>query len=385
MKRSNLTFLLSGVLSVTALFAIACTAPHTSETPASEPVMKYGIVVKSGPMDSVLLKDYQPESSLVLPRTEVAKARFPVIDVHTHSGMSHIKTAADVDAWVSTMDEVGVEYSVVFTGAIGDEFARQAALFASHKDRFQLWCLLDTANVDDPDYPRRAAAAVEHCYQMGARGIGEITDKGSGLQGSGTPKDQRLHIDDPRLDLAWEACARLNMPVNMHVADHPSAWRPLGNHQERTADFQTFSLHGKDVLSYEELIERRDRVVERNPKTRFIACHLGNQGNDLAALGKVLDRYPNLFLDISARDYEIGRQPRAAAAFLAKYKDRVMYGTDMERAPAMYRDWWRLLETPDEYLPGRVWWPYYGLDLPDTVLQPLYRDNAKRLLNWSAW
>ncbi|MCZ2152647.1 MAG: amidohydrolase, partial [Bryobacterales bacterium] len=180
-------------------------------------------------------------------------------------------------------------------------------------------------------------------------------------------------------------CARLNMPVNMHVADHPSAWRPLGNHQERTADFQTFNLYGKDVLSYEELIERRNRVVERNPKTRFIACHLGNQGNDLQALGKTLDRYPNLFLDISARDYEIGRQPRAAAAFLAKYKDRVMYGTDMERDPAMYRDWWRLLETPDEYLPGRVWWPYYGLDLPNDVLQPLYRDNAKRLLNFSPW
>jgi hypothetical protein len=67
---------------------------------------------------------------------------------------------------------------------------------------------------------------------------------------------------------------------------------------------------------------------------------------------------------------------------LARYKDRVLFGTDMERDPAMYRSWWRLLESADEYLPGRIWWRYYGLELPAPVLQSLYRDNAKRVLNW---
>ncbi|MCZ2154151.1 MAG: amidohydrolase, partial [Bryobacterales bacterium] len=196
MKRSDCTLLLSSALLIVLSFLSACGTPQPSEPTSKEQVMKYGIVVKSGPMDSVLLKDYQPESSLVLPRTEVTKARFPVIDIHTHSGMSHIKTTEDVDAWVRTMDEVGVEYTVVFTDAFGDDFAKQIALFAPHKDRFQLWCLLDTENVDDPDYPKRAAAAVERCYEMGARGIGEITDKGSGLQETPVPKAQRLHIDD---------------------------------------------------------------------------------------------------------------------------------------------------------------------------------------------
>ena len=356
-----------------------------AQSTPTEPEMKFGIPVKPGPMDSVLLKDYKPDVSLVLPRTIVEKARFPVIDAHTHSGMSHIRTAADVDAWVRTMDDVGVEYTVVFTGAIGDEFAQQVKLFAPHRDRFQLWCSLDTENVDDPGYPRRVAEGVERCYQMGARGIGEITDKGSGIQEASVPKGERLHIDDPRLDLAWQACARLKMPVNVHIADHPSAWQPLGPHQERTPDFQTFNLYGKDVLSYEELLARRDRLLLRNPETLFILCHLSNQGNNLAALSKVLERFPGLHLDLSARDYEIGRQPRAAAAFLAKYKDRILFGTDMERDAAMYRGWWQLLETADEFLPGRILWPYYGLDLPDPVLEALYRKNAKRLLNWTPW
>ena len=357
----------------------------TAQSAPAEPEMKFGIRVKPGPMDSVLLKDYKPDSSLVVPVTNIAKARFPVIDAHTHSGMSHIRTAADVDAWVRTMDEVGVEYSVVFTDAYGDAFAMQIALFAPHRDRFQLWCSLDTENIDDPGYPKRVAAGVERCYQMGARGIGEITDKGSGIQEASLPKGKRLHFDDPRLDLAWEACARLKMPVNMHIADHPSAWQPLGPHQERTPDFQTFNLYGKAVLSYEDLLASRDRLLLRHPKTLFIACHLSNHGNNLASLGKALDRFPNLYLDISARDYEIGRQPRTAAAFLSKYKDRVLFGTDMERDAEMYRGWWRLLETADECMPGRIWWPYYGLDLPDSVLEALYRNNAKRLLNWAPW
>ena len=42
------------------------------------------------------------------------------------------------------------------------------------------------------------------------------------------------------------------MPANVHIADHPSCWKPLGPNQERTPDFQHFNLYGKDVLSFEE-------------------------------------------------------------------------------------------------------------------------------------
>jgi hypothetical protein len=156
----------------------------------------------------------------------------------------------------------------------------------------------------------------------------------------------------------------------------------LGPEQERTPDFQGFNMVGKDVPSYEELLASRDRTLARHPRTTFIAAHLGNQGNDLAALAKELDRYPNLYVDISARDYELGREPRFALQFLTRYKDRVMFGTDMGRDKAMYQDWWRLLETGDEFIAGRQWWRQYGLQLPTPVLNALYRGTAKRVLNW---
>ena len=377
MKRLRFEYLLASLLAAAIL--------HAQTGKNAERTTRFGIEVRPGPMDSLLLKDYQPEVSLVVPKTEVSKARFPVIDVHSHSGQSRIRSAADVAEWVHTMDEVGVETTIVFTGATGAEFDRQAQLFSRYRNRFQLWCSLDTDNIAASDYPQRAAREVERCYQKGARGIGEITDKGSGIQKASLPRDKRLHFDDPRLDLVWETCAKLKLPVNVHIADHPSAWKPLGPHQERTPDFQAFNQFGKDVLSYEELLDTRRRLLKEHPNTLFIACHIGNQGNDLASVSRELDHFPNLYVDISARDYEIGRQPKSASRFLAKYKDRVLFGTDMERDPSMYRGWWRLLESGDEFIPGRLWWRYYGLELPEPVLESLYRTNAKRLLNWSAW
>jgi predicted TIM-barrel fold metal-dependent hydrolase len=351
-----------------------------------QPVSKYGVQVRTGPMDSVLLRDWAPESSVVLPRTHVPKARFPVIDVHSHSSMNGIKSAEDVAAWLRVMDAVGVETSVVFTDATGAEFDRQAKLFLAHPGRFQVYCGLDTSNPGAADYADRAARELERCYRNGARGVGELSDKGWGLGGSekaALPRNKRLHIDDPRLEKFWKKCAELKLPVNVHVADHPSCWKPLGPKQERGPDFQHFNLSGKDVPSYEELLAKRDRMLGANPTTTFILCHLSNQGNDLAAAGALLKRFPNVYLDISARDYEIGRQPRAAARFLAKHRDRILFGTDMGREQHMYEGWWHLLETADEYIPGRIWWPYYGLELPADVLESVYRRNALKTLNWT--
>ena len=279
------------------------------------------------------------------------------------------------------MDGQNIEMSVVFTGATGAEFDRMVELFSAYPKRFQLWCTFDSTAIGEPGYSARAVAELVRCYEKGARGVGEITDKGSGLQKDHRlPRTQRMHADDARMDPIFQKCAELGMPVNLHIADHPSNWRPLGPKQERTPPFQGFNLHGKDVSSFDELMAQRDRMLAKHPKTKFILCHLSNQAHDTATLAKTLDRFPNMYLDISARDYEIGRQPRTAAAFLTKYRTRIMFGTDMGRDQSMYEGWWRLLETADEFLPGRVWWAYYGLDLPDQTLKSLYRETARTVL-----
>ena len=340
-----------------------------------------GVDPKPGPMDKILLKDYAPKSSVVTQVTFIPKAKYPAIDVHSHI---LAKTGEEVAEWVRTMDKVGIETSVVLTDATGEDFDRLVAMYLKpYPDRFLLFCGMDKTNIDKQDYPERAVAELVRCYKMGARGVGEWTDKGLGYTKDSTlAPDKRLHTDDERLDAFWEKCAELKLPVNFHLADHPSCWNPLDVYQERTPDYQHFNQYGKDGLSYEELLTVRNRTLGKHPKTTFIACHLANEGNDLVRLGKLLDIYPNLYLDISARDYEVGRMPRAALKFFTKYPSRVLFGTDMGREKSMYQAWWRLLESEDEFMVGRIWWRYYGLGLPAQVLKAMYRVNAKRILNW---
>ena len=183
----------------------AKTAPPQGST---QPVEKYGVPIVSGPMDSILLKDYVPDSSLVVSETKVAKAKFPAIDVHAHV---YAETKEEVAEWVKTMDEVGVERTIILTDATGPKFDRLVDLYLkTHPNRFQLYCGLDTTDSGGSDYPERAVRELVRCYEKGARGVGELSDKGWGYNGSSAhplPRDQRIHPDDPRLDLFWKKCA----------------------------------------------------------------------------------------------------------------------------------------------------------------------------------
>jgi predicted TIM-barrel fold metal-dependent hydrolase len=346
-----------------------------------------GVPDGPGPMDSVLLKDYAPKSSVVAKETFIPKAKFPAIDVHVHhypAGAEGKSTEEALAEWVRTQEETGVEKSVVLTGATGDEFDKLVKLYLEpYPDRFQLYCGLETKDIKSADYPERAVAELERCYRNGARGVGELSDKGFGLtRDRSLPANERLHHNDARLDPFWEKCAELNLPANIHIADHPSSWQPPDVFQERTPIFQQFNQSEENGLPYDQLLAILPLLVKKHPKTTFIACHLANLGNDLGRLSKMLDESPNLYLDISARDYEVGRQPRAAAKLISKYPDRILFGTDMGMDKRMYQSWWRLLESDDEHMVGRVWWRYYGLDLPADVLEALYRGNARKIMNW---
>ena len=115
-------------------------------------------------------------------------------------------------------------------------------------------------------------------------------------------------------------------------------------------------------------------------------------GEDLAALEARLRRYPNFVVDLSAREAEMGRQPYTSRAFLIRWQDRVLFGTD--RYPGRpdqprHRLYYRLLETADEYFkyydhpfPPTGEWRVYGLHLPDGVLKKIYQSNADRVLGW---
>jgi len=331
--------------------------------------------------NTILLKDYRPRSIYKVPVTHIEKAKFPIIDMHSHP---YPKTEAEISNWLKNMDEVNVEKTMVLTMTAGKEFDGICAKYSRYPDRFEVWCGLDFSGHNTPGFPDGAVQELARCHDAGAKGIGEIHDKGKGLR-SGKSTAPGIHPDDPRVDAIWEKAAELHMPVSLHVADPIWMYQPMDRHNDGLMNAYEWRLDNQpNIVKLPGMIEILERTASRHRKTTFVACHFANLDYDLAHLGEVFDRNPNLYADISARYAETAPIPRFAAQFYAKYSDRLVYGTDMGFDTKMYRITFRILESQDEHFYETeqfgYHWPLYGLGLSDEILEHVYRGNAARLL-----
>jgi predicted TIM-barrel fold metal-dependent hydrolase len=332
--------------------------------------------------DELLLKDFHPSSIYKVPVTEVHSAAFPVVDMHSHP---YARTEEELDQWVKNMDEAGIAKSIILTYAYGTEFDSLINVYAKHKDRFELWCGFDYSGYDESDFPQQAIAELERCYKTGAKGVGELGDKGKGLFYSDPPA-WGMHSDDERMVPLFAKCAELNMPVNIHVAEPKWMYETMDETNDGLMNAYEWRLDNQEgIVDHEGMMRILNNTLSKNPNTTFIACHLANCCYDLSIVGNMLDKYPNFFIDIGARFGEFAPIPRTAHAFFVKYQDRIVYGTDMGFELNMYQTTFRILETADEHFYDHrrfsYHWPLYGLDLPEDVLKKIYHENAHRISN----
>ena len=336
---------------------------------------------RSSNPNAILLKDYRPRSLYKVPVTKIEKAKFPIIDMHSHP---YPKTEAEITTWLKNMDESNVEKTMILTMTTGKEFDEIYTKYSKYPERFEVWCGLDFSEQKKSEFPDSAVKELERCRDKGAKGIGEIHDKGQGLR-SGKSTAPGIHPDDPRVDAIWEKAAELRMPVSLHVADPIWMYQPMDKHNDGLMNAFEWRLDNQpNIVKLAGMIDILERTATRHRKTTFVACHFANLDYDLAHLGEVFDRNPNLYADISARYAETAPIPRFAAQFYSKYSDRLVYGTDMGFDKEMYRVTFRILESQDEHFYETeqfgYHWPLYGLGLSDEVLQRVYHDNAARLL-----
>ena len=132
--------------------------------------------------------------------------------------------------------------------------------------------------------------------------------------------------------------AERSKPLLAHLAEPREAWLPLDPksvHYGYYSSNPEWHLAGRAGFpSHAEIVAARDRVLERNPRLTVIGAHLGSLEHDVDELAKRLDRYPNFFVDCSARTVDLTRQPaEKVRAFLVRYQDRVLYGLDQTRVP----------------------------------------------------
>jgi predicted TIM-barrel fold metal-dependent hydrolase len=357
------------------------------------------------------LEDFQPASMLQVAVTRVERPRFPVIDIHTHLSRSGRAGAGGEDAQAVTvlappsevlavMDRKGVQLMVNLTGGRGSGLDQTVRDFQrAHPGRFLVFTEPWWSRAHEPTYPQFQADEIGRAARAGARGVKVLKTLGLYLRDGGTT-GKLVAIDDRRFDPMWEACAALNLPVAIHIADPVAFFRPTDRFNERYEELHhhpDWSFHGRDFPSFDELLEARNRVFARHPRTTWIALHVGHHAEDLAEVARSLDRFPNMHVELGARIGELGRQPRTARRFFDRYQDRIMFGTDAvphgTQTPQqvfgdeLYEIYYRFLETEDEYfdyapapVPPQGRWRIYGLGLPEPVLKKLYHDNAARLL-----
>jgi len=353
------------------------------------------------------ITEFEPRSMLSVKETSVPRARFPVIDIHTHISFSSKgagRFLAPPSELLSVMDAKNLRTMVNLTGGYGDGLAASIAKYdKAHPGRFLTFTEPMFAEASQPGYAKRQADAIADARRAGARGLKVLKTLGLFLREKGVANGTLVKVDDQRFDPMWEACAAHNMPVAIHVSDPAAFFLPTDKYNERFEELNNhpdWSFSGRDYPSNAEILAARDRVLARHPKTTFIGLHVGHFAENLSHVAATLDRFPNFNVEIGARIGELGRQPRAARRFFDKYQDRILFGTDAVphgvQTPQqifgekLYEIYFRFLETEDEYfdyapapVPPQGRWRIYGIGLPEPILRKVYNANATRLLRLS--
>ncbi len=328
--------------------------------------------------------DYRPHSTLVTTVHKVPSAKYPAIDFHGHP-QGLLNSTKGLDSLSAAMDQLNVRLMISADNMSGDRLKNTETSVKGYdklKDRVWILAGINFNNVG-PGWAEKAVAQLEQDVKNGAVGVGEIP-KSLGISIK-KPDGSRLKIDDPELDPIWDACARLKLPVFIHTADPQEFFKPIDYTNERWLELSLFPdrRYPQDRFpSFETLSQERDNLLKKHPKTTFVVAHMAWYANDLQHLAKMMDDYPNMYTEVGAVLYDIGRQPRGAHDFFVKYQDRILFGKDSFQ-PEEYPYYWRVFETNDDYFDYyrnyHAFWKLYGIGLPDEVLKKVYYKNALKI------
>ncbi len=245
---------------------------------------------------------------------------------------------------------------------------------------------IDWSRIAHRDFAQLSVGQIRDAVARGARGLKILKELGLEVRDS---SGKLIAVNDSRLDPICEECAAIGIPVAIHTADPEAFFHPVDPTNERYEELThrpEWSFCRPGFPGKASLLEAQTRLIARHPNTTFISLHVMSSAEDLDYASEALDRYPNVFVDFGARQGELGRQPRRAGRFFAQYQDRILFGTDHPVGEDMYRNYFRWLETDDEYFdywryPWQGRWKIYGLALSDRILEKVYRLNADRIFS----
>lgn len=345
----------------------------------------YRELIPSDIQPELLLRDYAPECELQVEQHTISKPKFPVVDFHIH--YHGLFGAYEAEPCLQGLRDNHVTAAINLVGIDGDVLEDTLERFAGNLDWVVLFGGLDVRRVGEPDFAEYVRESLAWQHAHGVKGLKFYKELGLKYRDE---TGALLRLDDPRLQIVWKTAASYDMPVLMHIADPPAFFRPVDEKNERYEELvrmPRWSHRDEGYPSHAELLEQQKNLLAQNPGTRFIVAHVGSWSENLAEVGKMLDAYPNLYVDIGARISELGRQPFTARRFLIRYSNRIVFATDtINGTHGMYPIFYRFFETEDEYfdyspIPGEQGrWKIYGVNLPDEALKDIYYRTARSLV-----
>jgi predicted TIM-barrel fold metal-dependent hydrolase len=318
------------------------------------------------------------------------------IDVHSH-------IFADSPEFVEMMERTNlriINICVRGTNLERMQLAEERAELVQSKypNVFHFASTFDVTRREEEDYVEGVKAWLDQSFEAGAVMTKIWKEVGMEIK---HPDGTWVMPDDPVFDPIYAHLAKNGKPLIAHLAEPIAAWSPLDPenvHYGYYSNNPEWHFYGRDdVASYEEILAARDRLVQRHPDLTVIGAHLGSMSHDVDEVAKRLDRFPNFFVEVSARTKDLSRQPREKVReFFEKYQDRILYGVDLTFFPGLNPD-----EEPDvnaavrnaEARYRRDYRYYAGtgkveiagkevdcLELPRPILEKFYHQNARRLI-----
>ena len=199
---------------------------------------------------------------------------------------------------------------------------------AKYPDRFYVFTSFDVSEYfkHGKEIGKYQAKFVESMRRCGCDGLKIIEGKPTMRKMMGAIPD----FDAPCWEPLWKYLEETQFPVLWHLNDPESCWGPeekaprhirLGN-----------ELYDDTFVNNEVQYAQMENILKRHPNIKFIFAHLYFMSAQLPRLAAILDKYPNVMVDITPGleiYVNLSKNTEEASAFFEKYQDRIMYGTDI--------------------------------------------------------
>lgn len=194
-------------------------------------------------------------------------------------------------------------------------------------------------------------------------------------------------FEHPRFEPFFDYCEKNAVPLLIHNNDPLIHW-DINKISERA--LRKGWYYDSTFPPQEYFFETLESVLKRHPNLHVALAHFGFYSDNIDRCVHYMEMCPNLIMDMTPAMIiygQLSETPEKAKAFLMKYQDRILYGSDVSNCiegevREMNDTKTRLMHTffegtKEEEIGGFL---IRGMNLPGEVLKKLYFDNGMRFM-----